>query len=152
MATVSTNEFKGGLKLMLDNEPCVILENEYVKPGKGQAFNRVKVRNLKTGRVVEKTWKSGDSVEAADVVDVSKNWFTGKYSPNGSATAHKIASGIAATAVGAGIIANDRSKSSSTQTPPESSSTTTPTGSFSGGFSISSSAICIQLIFYKINF
>lgn len=34
MATVSTNEFKGGLKIMLDNEPCVILENEYVKPGK----------------------------------------------------------------------------------------------------------------------
>ena len=42
MANYSTNEFKGGLKIMLDGEPCNILENEYVKPGKGQAFNRVK--------------------------------------------------------------------------------------------------------------
>ncbi len=54
MATVSTNEFKGGLKIMLDNEPCVILENEYVKPGKGQAFNRVRIRKLLTGKVLEK--------------------------------------------------------------------------------------------------
>ncbi len=69
MATYSTNEFRGGLKLMIDGDPYTIVENEFVKPGKGQAFNRVKVRNLKTGRTVEKTWKSGDSVEAADVMD-----------------------------------------------------------------------------------
>ncbi|GHZ31146.1 elongation factor P [Vibrio cholerae] len=67
MATVSTNEFKGGLKIMLDNEPCVILENEYVKPGKGQAFNRVRIRKLLTGKVLEKTFKSGDTAEVADV-------------------------------------------------------------------------------------
>jgi elongation factor P len=67
MASYKTNEFKGGLKIMLDGDPYTIVENEFVKPGKGQAFNRVKVRNLKTGRVVEKTFKSGDSVEAADV-------------------------------------------------------------------------------------
>lgn len=54
---------------MLDGDPFAIVENEFVKPGKGQAFNRVKVRNLKTGRVVDKTFKSGDSVEAADVID-----------------------------------------------------------------------------------
>ncbi len=69
MATYNTNEFRGGLKLMLDGDPCVIIENEFVKPGKGQAFNRVKLRNLKTGRVLEKTFKSGESVEAADVMD-----------------------------------------------------------------------------------
>ena len=69
MSTYSTNEFKSGLKILLDKDPCVILENEFVKPGKGQAFNRVKIRNLKTGRVVEKTFKSGDTVEGADVVD-----------------------------------------------------------------------------------
>ncbi len=69
MATYSTNEFRSGLKIMLDNDPFVIVENEFVKPGKGQAFNRVRVRNLKTGRVVDKTFKSGESVEAADVVD-----------------------------------------------------------------------------------
>ncbi len=69
MASYSTNEFKSGLKILLDGEPCSIIENEFVKPGKGQAFNRVRIRNLKTGRVVERTFKSGDSVEAADVVE-----------------------------------------------------------------------------------
>jgi elongation factor P len=67
MATYSTNEFKAGLKVMIDNDPCSIIENEYVKPGKGQAFNRVKYRNLKNGRVLEKTFKSGDSLPGADV-------------------------------------------------------------------------------------
>mgnify|MGYP001275660102 CR=1 FL=1 len=69
MSTYSTNEFKSGLKILLDKDPYVILENEFVKPGKGQAFNRVKVRNLKTGRVVDKTFKSGETVEGADVVE-----------------------------------------------------------------------------------
>ena len=69
MASYSTNEFRAGLKILIDGDPCVIVENEFVKPGKGQAFNRVKIRNLKTGRVIDKTFKSGDSVEAADVVD-----------------------------------------------------------------------------------
>lgn len=54
MANYSTNDFKSGLKVMLDGNPCSIMENEYVKPGKGQAFNRVKLRNLKTGKVLEK--------------------------------------------------------------------------------------------------
>jgi elongation factor P len=70
MASYSTNEFRAGLKLLLDGDPVSIIENELVKPGKGQAFNRVKLRNLKTGRVLERTFKSGESVEAADVVDV----------------------------------------------------------------------------------
>jgi elongation factor P len=69
MGNYSTNEFRGGLKVMLDGEPCSILENEFVKPGKGQAFNRVKLRNLNTGRVWERTFKSGESLEAADVMD-----------------------------------------------------------------------------------
>ena len=68
MASYNTNEFRGGLKVMIDGDPCSIIENEFVKPGKGQAFNRVKLRNLKTGRVLEKTFKSGESIEAADVV------------------------------------------------------------------------------------
>lgn len=75
MAVYSTNEFKPGLKVMLDNDPASILENEYVKPGKGQAFNRVKLRNLKTGRVIERTFKSGDSLPGADVVDVDAQYL-----------------------------------------------------------------------------
>lgn len=69
MANYSTNEFRSGLKVMLDGDPCSILENEFVKPGKGQAFSRVKLRNLKTSRVLEKTFKSGESLEGADVMD-----------------------------------------------------------------------------------
>ncbi|MDO4223169.1 MAG: elongation factor P [Acinetobacter sp.] len=75
MANYSTNEFKPGLKVMLDGNPCSIMENEYVKPGKGQAFNRVKLRNLKTGKVLEKTFKSGDSLEAADIVEVEMDYL-----------------------------------------------------------------------------
>jgi elongation factor P len=75
MAVYSTNEFRSGVKILLDNDPYVILENEYVKPGKGQAFNRVKVRNLKTGRVIDRTFKSGDTAEAADVVDTDMQYL-----------------------------------------------------------------------------
>ncbi|MGD8483639.1 MAG: elongation factor P [Thioalkalispiraceae bacterium] len=75
MATYSTNEFRGGLKIMMDGDPCAIIENEFVKPGKGQAFNRVKIRNLITGRVLEKTFKSGESVEAADVMDTEMQYL-----------------------------------------------------------------------------
>lgn len=75
MASYTTNEFKSGLKILIDGDPFSIVENEMVKPGKGQAFNRVRVRNLKTGRTIEKTWKSGDSVEAADVVDTDMQYL-----------------------------------------------------------------------------
>ncbi len=75
MASYSTNEFRSGLKIMLDGEPCAIIENEFVKPGKGQAFNRVKIRKLLTNKVLEKTFKSGDSVEAADVMDLNLTYL-----------------------------------------------------------------------------
>ena len=75
MASYSTNEFKNGLKLLIDGNPCSITENILVKPGKGQAFNRVKLKNLKTGRTIEKTYKSGESVEAADVTDVDVEYL-----------------------------------------------------------------------------
>ncbi|MGI9330636.1 MAG: elongation factor P [Gammaproteobacteria bacterium] len=75
MSSYSTNEFKSGLKILIDGDPCTIVENEFVKPGKGQAFNRVKIRNLKTGRVVDRTYKSGESVEAADVVEISLQYL-----------------------------------------------------------------------------
>lgn len=75
MATYSTNEFRSGLKVMLDGDPCAILENEFVKPGKGQAFNRVRLRNLKSGRVWERTFKSGDSLDSADVMDTEMQYL-----------------------------------------------------------------------------
>lgn len=75
MASYNTNQFKSGLKIMLDGEPYTIVDNEFVKPGKGQAFNRVKVRNLKTGKVIDRTFKSGDSVEAADVLETQMQYL-----------------------------------------------------------------------------
>ncbi len=75
MANYSTSEFRSGLRIILDGHPCIIVENEFVKPGKGQAFNRVRIRNLKTGKTVDKTFKSGESVEAADVVDTEMQFL-----------------------------------------------------------------------------
>ena len=75
MASYATNEFRAGLKVLLEGDPCAILENEFVKPGKGQAFNRVKFRNLKTGRVWERTFKSGESIAAADVVEQAMQYL-----------------------------------------------------------------------------
>lgn len=75
MANYSTNEFRSGLKVMLDGDPCAVIENEFVKPGKGQAFNRVKLRNLNTGRQWERTFKSGESLEAADVMDYDMEYL-----------------------------------------------------------------------------
>jgi elongation factor P len=75
MATYSTNDFRAGIKVMLDGDPAAIVENEFVKPGKGQAFNRVKIRNLRTGRTIERTFKSGDTLEAADVVDAEMQYL-----------------------------------------------------------------------------
>ncbi len=67
MAQVSTNEFKVGMKVESEGEPFTIVSNEFVKPGKGQPFNRVKLKHLLTGRVVERTFKSGEKLELADV-------------------------------------------------------------------------------------
>jgi elongation factor P len=75
MANYNTSEFRSGLRIILDNDPCVIVENEFVKPGKGQAFSRVRIRNLKTGRTVDKTFRSGESVAAADVMDTDMQYL-----------------------------------------------------------------------------
>lgn len=69
MAQVSTNEMKGGVKVEVEGQPYVIVSNEFVKPGKGQAFNRVRLRHLKSGRVLERTFKSGEKVDLADVAE-----------------------------------------------------------------------------------
>ena len=71
MATYTTSDFKPGLKFMQDGEPCVIVENEFVTPGKGQAFTRTRIRKLISGKVLDVNFKSGTSVEAADVMDLN---------------------------------------------------------------------------------
>ena len=69
MAQISTNEFKSGLKIEMDGQPYVIVTNEFVKPGKGQAFNRVRLKHLLTGRTVDRTFKSGEKFDVADVLE-----------------------------------------------------------------------------------
>lgn len=69
MAQVSTNEFRSGLKVEVDGEPYIMVTNEFVKPGKAQPFNRVKLKHIKTGRVIERTFKSGEKLDLADVVE-----------------------------------------------------------------------------------
>lgn len=69
MAQVSTNEFRAGMKVEVEGQPYTIVSNEFVKPGKGQAFNRVRLKHLISGRTIERTFKSGDKVDVADVIE-----------------------------------------------------------------------------------
>lgn len=64
---ISTADFKNGLTIELDGEVYSILEFQHVKPGKGGAFVRSKLRNVKTGNVFEKTFRAGEKVEPAHV-------------------------------------------------------------------------------------
>jgi len=65
----STNEFRKGIKVEIDGDPYIMVDNEFVKPGKGQAFNRVRLKNLIDGRVVDRTYKSGEKLKKADVTE-----------------------------------------------------------------------------------
>ena len=75
MGKVSTNEFRKKLKIIIDDQPWIIVENDFVKPGKGQAFNRVKIKNLLTGRVLDRTFKSGETVEEAEVTNCKMQYL-----------------------------------------------------------------------------
>lgn len=68
---ISTNEFKIGAKIEVDGQPYTIVTNEFCKPGKGQPFNRVRLKHLMTQRVIERTFKSGEKVDLADVQELS---------------------------------------------------------------------------------
>ncbi|BGI50831.1 MAG: elongation factor P [Arsenophonus endosymbiont of Ceratovacuna japonica] len=71
MISYNTNKFRSGLKIILDNEPCVIIESEFIKPGKGQSFARVRIRKLISNKLLDKIFKSTDFVKSADVVDLN---------------------------------------------------------------------------------
>jgi elongation factor P len=66
---MQTTDIRKGLKIQIDGVPYAMIEVQFVKPGKGQAFSRCRIRNLVTGNVIERTWKSGEAVEIADVED-----------------------------------------------------------------------------------
>jgi elongation factor P len=69
------NQLRVGLKIMVDGDPCVIVDTDFVKPGKGQAFVRVKFKNLQTARVNERTYKAAESIEGADVIDTTLQYL-----------------------------------------------------------------------------
>ncbi|MFT7534902.1 MAG: elongation factor P [Hyphomicrobiaceae bacterium] len=69
MASYGTSDFKKGLKVQLDGEPYLIVDLDFMKPGKGQAVYRIKVKNMISGRVLDKSYRSGDSIDGADVED-----------------------------------------------------------------------------------
>jgi elongation factor P len=76
---MQTTDIRKGLKIQIDGVPYAVVEHQFVKPGKGQAFTRCRIRNLTTGNTIERTWKSGESVEIADVETrkLSYSWDEG---------------------------------------------------------------------------
>ncbi len=67
MASYNTSDFRKGLKVQLDGEPYLMIEMEFMKPGKGQAVYRAKLRGLISGRILDRSYRSGETLEAADV-------------------------------------------------------------------------------------
>ena len=66
---IGTPDFKSGLKIEVDGEPYEIVDFQHVKPGKGGSFTRTRLRGLKTGNTLERTFRSGEKFEASDVAD-----------------------------------------------------------------------------------
>ncbi|HET6633112.1 MAG TPA: elongation factor P [Rhodanobacteraceae bacterium] len=75
MASYGLNDVKSGVKIIVDGDPYVIVDADFIKPGKGQAFTRIRIRNLKNGRTVEKTLKASETFEGADVVDTDMQYL-----------------------------------------------------------------------------
>ncbi|MDP1834520.1 MAG: elongation factor P [Chlamydiales bacterium] len=69
---ISTGDVRPGMKVDIEGQPYNVVSNEFVKPGKGQAFNRIKLKNLLTSRVVERTYKSGEKFDVADIEETKR--------------------------------------------------------------------------------
>ncbi|HZN58901.1 MAG TPA: elongation factor P [Planctomycetota bacterium] len=82
MSTYNTSEFRKGLKVLIDGEPYLMIDTEFMKPGKGQAVYRTRLKNLVRGNVIDRTYRSGDKIDGADVAEAtlqylyndSRNW------------------------------------------------------------------------------
>ena len=75
MGAIETSELKNGVKVIFDNAPWICLNVDFVKPGKGAAFYKIRVQNLLTRNTLEKTLRSGEKVETADVVDTDMQYL-----------------------------------------------------------------------------
>ncbi len=75
MASYGLNDVKPGIKILVDGDPYTIVDADFIKPGKGQAFTRIRIRNLLNGRTTEKTLKSSESFEGADVLETDMQYL-----------------------------------------------------------------------------
>jgi len=75
VANYKTNDFRKGLKVQIDGEPFLMTHMEFVKPGKGSALFKCKLKNLIRGTVLQRTYKGGDSLEAADVEEIDVQYL-----------------------------------------------------------------------------
>jgi len=75
VASYNTNEFRKGLKVQIDGDPYMMIECNFVKPGKGNALYKCKLRNLLRNTVLDRTYKGGDSLEAADVTEIQAQYL-----------------------------------------------------------------------------
>lgn len=71
MSDIGMNDLRAGTKVEYEGNPFNVVSNQFVKPGKGQAFNRVKIKNLRNGKVIEVTFKSDEKIKIADVEERS---------------------------------------------------------------------------------
>ena len=75
MAKYKTNDFRKGLKVQIDGEPYQMVEMNFRKPGKGNALYECKLKNLVRNTTIDRTYKGGDSLEAADVVEIDTQFL-----------------------------------------------------------------------------
>ena len=75
MGSYNTSEFKKGLKVQIDGDPYLMIECNFVKPGKGNALYKCKLRNLIRNTTLERTYKGGDSLESADVTEIDAQYL-----------------------------------------------------------------------------
>jgi elongation factor P len=71
----NTSDLKKGVKIQLDGDPYLMVECNFVKPGKGQAMYKCRLKNLVKGTTIDRTWKSGESIEAADVTEIESQFL-----------------------------------------------------------------------------
>jgi elongation factor P len=71
----NTNEFRKGLKIEIDGHPYVMVECQFVKPGKGTAFTRVKIKSMLNGNVIDRTYKSGEKLDKADLLETQMQFL-----------------------------------------------------------------------------
>lgn len=75
MGTYKTSDFRKGLKVQIDGDPYLMVEMNFVKPGKGNALYKCKLRNLIRGSMLDRTYKGGDTLESADVQEIQVQYL-----------------------------------------------------------------------------